>query len=92
MEDMNDLNASDSGWTLLEATCINLWGQIVVSGMIDGEEHAFVLTPNFQGGRHAGHANNSLTSPGGLYAPNCSPIRKGAQPWSIRLGCKRDER
>jgi probable HAF family extracellular repeat protein len=93
MEDLNDLIGSNSGWILLEATGINFRGQIVGTGMIDGEEHAFLLTPDFQGGEcHADAPKNDLTLPAGLYAPSCETKRIGAQPGSIRLGCKRDER
>jgi probable HAF family extracellular repeat protein len=38
---------ANSGWTLQAATGINLWGQIAGFGLINGEEHAFVLTPTW---------------------------------------------
>ncbi len=45
MSDLNDLIDSDSGWTLSQARGINDLGQIVGSGVINGETHAFLLTP-----------------------------------------------
>jgi probable HAF family extracellular repeat protein len=45
MLDLNNLIASDSGWFLSEARGINSSGQIVGLGEIDGEKHAFLLTP-----------------------------------------------
>jgi len=45
MLDLNDLIALDSGWTLWYANDININGQIVGIGSIDGEAHAFFLTP-----------------------------------------------
>lgn len=43
--DLQDLIPTDSGWLLMNATAINNVGQIVGSGMLNGEQHAFVLTP-----------------------------------------------
>jgi probable HAF family extracellular repeat protein len=43
--DLNDLILSDSDWQLTRAEDINQFGQIVGSGMINGEQHAFLLTP-----------------------------------------------
>jgi probable HAF family extracellular repeat protein len=43
--DLNQLIPENSGWILKEATDINNDGQIVGSGEIDGEIHAFLLTP-----------------------------------------------
>jgi probable HAF family extracellular repeat protein len=45
MRNLNDLLVPNSGWTLTEAHDINDLGQIVGSGWIDGESHAFLLTP-----------------------------------------------
>jgi probable HAF family extracellular repeat protein len=45
MVDLNDLIARDSGWLLLEATQINNRGEVVGTGSINGENHAFLLTP-----------------------------------------------
>lgn len=42
---LSSLLPSGSGWTLLEALDINDRGEIVGSGRINGEEHAFLLTP-----------------------------------------------
>lgn len=44
--DLNDLIDSTSGWTLREATDINGAGQIVGTGELNGETHAFLLTPD----------------------------------------------
>ena len=45
MRDLNDLISADSGWTLRVATAVNDRGRIVGSGELDGETHAFLLTP-----------------------------------------------
>ncbi len=42
---LNSLIDPASGWTLHEATCINDAGQIVGTGMIDGQSCGFLLTP-----------------------------------------------
>ena len=43
--DLNNLIASDTGWTLTDAKGINERGQIVGQGKYGGELHAFLLTP-----------------------------------------------
>lgn len=43
--DLNALLAADSGWTLQSASAINEAGQIVGTGIINGEQHAFLMTP-----------------------------------------------
>jgi probable HAF family extracellular repeat protein len=45
LADLNALLAPGSGWTLHYATGINDSGQITGSGDINGEIHAFLLTP-----------------------------------------------
>lgn len=45
MYDLNDLLEDASGWELTFATAINDAGQIVGQGTINGEMHAFMLTP-----------------------------------------------
>jgi probable HAF family extracellular repeat protein len=47
MQDLNTLIRPNSGWVLNTATGINVWGQIVGSGMRNGQPHGFLLTPNF---------------------------------------------
>ncbi len=42
--DLNSLIPADSGWTLQNAYAINKDGQIVGTGVIDGETHAFLAT------------------------------------------------
>jgi probable HAF family extracellular repeat protein len=44
MLDLNNLIAPGSGWTLTEAYAINAGKQIVGSGLLNGVEHAFLLT------------------------------------------------
>ena len=46
LSDLNDRIATNSGWVLREANGINDSGQIVGWGNINGEVHAFLLTPN----------------------------------------------
>jgi probable HAF family extracellular repeat protein len=43
--DLNDYIDASLGWELQEAVAINVHGQICGSGLIGGEEHAFLLTP-----------------------------------------------
>lgn len=45
MTDLNSLIPDDSGWLLTDALGINNTGQIVGSGYIDNQLHAFLLTP-----------------------------------------------
>jgi probable HAF family extracellular repeat protein len=45
MTDLNDLLSSGSGWELTEAQAINNSGQIVGTGFIGGQPHAFLMTP-----------------------------------------------
>ncbi|MGA2336194.1 MAG: hypothetical protein ABSG08_12525 [Terriglobales bacterium] len=45
MQDLNTLIPGTSGWVLNSATGINNWGQIVGSGMLNGEQRGFLLTP-----------------------------------------------
>lgn len=45
MRDLNGLIRPGSGWVLNTATDINIWGQIVGSGTLNGESHGFLLTP-----------------------------------------------
>jgi probable HAF family extracellular repeat protein len=45
MQDLNDLVRSDSKWVLRTARAINERGQIVGSGTINRQTHAFLLTP-----------------------------------------------
>jgi probable HAF family extracellular repeat protein len=52
--DLNDLIPLDSGWELVTAEGINGIGQIVGGGIINGEFHAFLLTP--------GHGNSDIMS------------------------------
>ena len=44
--DLNNLLANGAGWQLTEATAINASGQITGVGTIDGQQHAFALTPS----------------------------------------------
>lgn len=46
MKDLNTLIPADSGWVLSQAQGINKRGQIVGNGVINGQAHAFLLTPN----------------------------------------------
>jgi hypothetical protein len=45
MLDLNDLLPPGSGWELTTALGINGAGQIVGGGLLDGREHAYLLTP-----------------------------------------------
>jgi probable HAF family extracellular repeat protein len=43
--DLNDLLPAGSGWSLNSANAINDLGQIVGRGLIDGQYHAYLMTP-----------------------------------------------
>lgn len=45
MKDLNNLIPRNSGWTLIVAVAINDKGQIVGSGVHDGKDRAYLLTP-----------------------------------------------
>lgn len=45
--DLNSLIPSNSGWVLLAALAINNKGQIVGTGRLNGQQHAFLLNPTF---------------------------------------------
>ena len=45
MRDLNTLISPYSGWILNTAADINVWGQIVGSGTLNGQPHGFLLTP-----------------------------------------------
>ena len=45
MLDLNTLIPGNSGWMLNSATDINIWGQIVGDGTLNGQPHGFLLTP-----------------------------------------------
>src|SRR5271157_1531777 len=47
MHDLNSLlSSTSSGWQLTEGDAINDQGQIAGTGLIDGQQHAFLLTPD----------------------------------------------
>jgi probable HAF family extracellular repeat protein len=52
MQDLNSLIPPNSGWVLTSANAINAVGQIVGGGTINGQGHAFLLTP--QSARNTG--------------------------------------
>lgn len=43
--DLNEKIALDSGWTIESANDINNLGQIIGTGIVNGEQHGFLLTP-----------------------------------------------
>jgi hypothetical protein len=45
MQDLNTLIPANSGWVLNTVSGINIWGQIVGSGTLNGQSHGFLLTP-----------------------------------------------
>jgi len=45
VRNLNDLITPNTGWTLIRATQINDTGNITGFGLINGEQHAFLLTP-----------------------------------------------
>lgn len=47
MQDLNDLIGHGSGWVLNTATDINAVGQIVGSGIKNGQVHGYLLVPRF---------------------------------------------
>jgi probable HAF family extracellular repeat protein len=49
--DLNNLILADSGWVIENVSAINARGQITGRGFINGQYHAFLLTPNFRAAR-----------------------------------------
>ena len=45
MQDLNTLIRPGSDWVLNSVSDINIWGQIVGSGSLNGQSHGFLLTP-----------------------------------------------
>lgn len=45
MTDLNSLLPANSGWVIKDAYDINEYGQIVGQGVINGEHHAYIMTP-----------------------------------------------
>jgi uncharacterized membrane protein len=45
MRDLNTRIPAASGWVLNSVSDINMWGQIVGSGTLNGQSHGFLLTP-----------------------------------------------
>lgn len=45
LQNLDNLIPADSGWKLYVATAINDRGQITGAGLINGQEHGFLLTP-----------------------------------------------
>jgi uncharacterized membrane protein len=45
MRDLNTFIPSTSGWKLNTAADINMWGQIVGEGTLNGKPHGYLLTP-----------------------------------------------
>ncbi|MFO1514894.1 MAG: kelch repeat-containing protein [Verrucomicrobiota bacterium] len=73
--DLNDLIPINSGWVLTEARGANDAGQIVGSGLLNGQPRAFLLTPN------SGADTNPPVAV--LVANNITNIQFGAQIFSI---------
>jgi probable HAF family extracellular repeat protein len=67
ISDLNNQVDCALGWTLLEARDINDAGQIVGTGLLDGQFHAFLLTPDPNGGsgqvcRNPGEPDRSVSA------------------------------
>ena len=45
LQDLNTLIHGRSGWVLNSVSDINIWGQIVGQGTLNGQPHGFLLTP-----------------------------------------------
>ncbi len=70
--DLNTLVTNGTGWTLTNATAANDAGQIVGAGFINGQEHAFLLTPT--GGLTAGFLTVSAVTGAANSVPAVSSI------------------
>lgn len=71
MYDLNQLLVDASRWELLQAVGINDQGQIVGVGLLDGEDHGFLLNPadrKLVSGEHGDQ----------IYAPSPTDKEKGA--------------
>jgi hypothetical protein len=62
MHNLNELIPADSGWLLTTARSINEKGQITGLGLLNGEFHAFVLTPTSSQEPPAAHAATTPTT------------------------------
>ena len=64
MKDLNSLVAPSSGWMLDYANAVNVTGQIVGEGTVNGAIHAFMLTPVTAGAYnlHAPNVTNASTT------------------------------
>jgi probable HAF family extracellular repeat protein len=47
MQDLNALIPANSGWVLQGAVAVSVAGQIVGVGTVNGQQHAFLLTPQY---------------------------------------------
>jgi probable HAF family extracellular repeat protein len=94
MSDLNDLIPAGSGWTLYVAWAINNAGQIVGTGSLNGQTHAFLLTPD----------SSALTAPAGtvrfassdaevvlLADSTITAANAGAHPFSLTLATLGDQ-
>jgi len=63
MQDLNTLIPANSGWVLNAVAGINLWGQIVGSGTLNGQSHGFLLTPGSGNGLTAEMTVTSSLNP-----------------------------
>jgi probable HAF family extracellular repeat protein len=94
VSDLNDLIPAGSGWTLYVAWAIDNAGQIVGTGSLNGQTHAFLLTPD----------SSPLTAPAGtvhftrsdaqavlLAGSTVTAADAGAHPFSLTLGTLADQ-
>ena len=64
MLDLNELVQDGSGWVLQQAAGINMLGQIVGTGMLNGQKCAYLLQPVFVWGFPARRPLQSMLAPG----------------------------
>jgi len=81
MSDLNSVLPTGSAWTLTEARGINDAGQIVGTGTINGQEHAFLLTlPSSASSTATAPASSTATA---ATTPTGTPTATSPPPTSI---------
>jgi len=72
--DLNERIPADSGWELTSAKGVNGDGQIVGQGLVNGEVHAFLLTPLLPKDVTAPTIAGLATNPSSIFPPDGSMV------------------
>lgn len=85
MADLNRLIAADAGWRLLEANAINDNGQIVGTGILNGEQRAFRLDPISQSELDQALSSEALLAPALIAAFAEGPVEPSPEPATFAI-------